>query len=70
MDATSILRLALTVLVDRLILILSLGMACGLSCWSMWGPDWSRVATLGIFVLFSLLVVRRDRSEGSSKTTA
>jgi hypothetical protein len=58
MDAVSVIRLALAVLSERLISILALGMACGLSCWVMYAPTWDRVATLGIFVLFAYLVIR------------
>jgi hypothetical protein len=62
MDAVALVRLALSVITERLIAILSLTMACGLSCWVMWGPEWERVATLGIFVLFSYLLVRNKES--------
>jgi len=73
MDAFAIVRLALSVLTDRLISILALCMACGLSCWVMYIPTWDRVVTLGIFVLYSYLVIRTKESshaprEEESKT--
>jgi len=37
---------------------LALAMSCGLACYTMWAGDWTRVATLGIFVLFAYLVVQ------------
>ena len=58
MDAIGLIKIALSVLTDRLIVILALCMSCGLACWVMWGPSWERVVTLTIFVIFSYLVVR------------
>lgn len=58
MDAVSVIRLALSVLTERVISILALGMACGLACWVMYTPTWDRVVTLGIFVLFAYLVIK------------
>lgn len=58
MDAIALIRIALSVLTDRLIVILALLMSCGLACWVMWGPTWERVVTLTIFVIFSYLIVR------------
>lgn len=71
MDATVIIRLALEVISDRLITILALLTSCGLACWVMWEPDWERVTTLAIYVIFSHLTVRlkEKRNEESSSTT-
>jgi len=45
-------------------------MSCGLACWVMWGPEWDRVATLGIFVLFSYLVITvKERNNARSNET-
>lgn len=57
MDAVSVLRLALRVLSDRVIVITGLVMSCFLSAWVMYEPSWHRVAALGIFSLLTLLVV-------------
>lgn len=57
MEAVSVLRLALRVLSDRVIVITGLVMACFLSAWVMYEPSWHRVAALGIFSLLTLLVV-------------
>ena len=65
MDASIIafIRLGLEVISDRLITILALAMSCGLACYTMWVGDWTRVATLAIFVVFSYLVVQtKERS--------
>lgn len=56
-----VIRLALEVITDRLITILGLSMSCGLACWTMWGPDWERVTTLAIFVIFTYLVIKKDQ---------
>ncbi len=57
MDATSVIRLALEVISDRLISVLALLTSCGLGCWTMWGPQWERVVTLAIYVFFAYLLV-------------
>jgi hypothetical protein len=57
MDAASVIRLALEVISDRLITVLALLTSCGLGCWTMWGPQWERVATLAIYVFFAYLLV-------------
>ena len=70
MDASLIkfVRIALEVLSDRLVTILALAMSCGLACYTMWAGDWTRVATLGIFVLFAYLVVQtKERSHGNKE---
>ena len=51
-------RLALEVISDRLVTLFGLSMSFALGCWTMWGPEWERVATLAIFVVFAYLTVR------------
>ena len=70
MDASIIafIRLALEVISDRLITILALAMSCGLACYTMWVGDWTRVATLAIFVVFSYLVIQtKERNYAKSQ---
>jgi hypothetical protein len=70
MDATAIIRLALEVISNRLITILALLTSCGLACWVMWGPDWERVTTLAIYVIFSHLTVRtKEKSNAQSQAS-
>jgi hypothetical protein len=65
MDATSIIRLALAVISDRLITIAALLTSFGLGCWTMWGMGWERVTTLGIYVIFAyLLVTAKEKPNG------
>lgn len=66
MDAVAVIRIALSVITGRLIVILALSMSCALACWCMWGPTWERVVTLLIFVVFSYLVTR-TRENGTEK---
>jgi hypothetical protein len=57
MDSVALVRLALTVISDRLITILAL-IASSIMCgWAMWWPTWERVTILAIFVVFSYFVV-------------
>lgn len=68
-DFVKILNLAIRVLSDRLITLLALLTSFALGCWTMWGPMWERVVTLGIFVVFAYLIVyskERSRREDSS----
>ena len=68
-DSLKIVTLALKVLSERLLSLLSLLTSFALGCWTMWGPVWERVVTLGIFVVFAYLLVyskERDRREDNS----
>jgi len=70
MDATSIIRLALGVISDRLITIAALLTSFGLGCWTMWGMGWERVTTLGIYVIFAyLLVTAKEKSNEVPRNT-
>lgn len=69
MDPLRLVRLALAVVSDRLISVLALVMACGLSCWSMWGPSPERIATLAIFVSFAYLVARVPKEKNHESET-
>ena len=72
MDAIQLVRLALNVVSERVITILGLSMSFALACWTMWGPEWDRVVTLGIFILFSYLVIistKRGSSNGRETET-
>ena len=72
MDATSIIRLALGVISDRLITILALLTSCGLTSYTLWAGGWERVATLAIFVIFAYLTVssKEKRHESRQETSA
>jgi len=65
MDGIQIIKVALAIITDRLISILALLTSFALGCWTMSEPEWTRVATLGIFVVFSFLLVNiKERSNG------
>lgn len=58
------LRLALEVISDRLLTILSLLMTFVLSCWTMNSPTLERLGMSAFFALFSYLIVRtKERKE-------
>jgi hypothetical protein len=70
MDATSIIRLALGVISDRLITIAALLTSFGLGCWVMYGMGWERVTTLAIYVIFAyLLVTVKEKSNEVPRNT-
>jgi len=57
-------RLALEVVSDRLLTILSLLMTFVLSCWTMSTPTLERLGMSAFFALFSYLIVRtKERKE-------
>ena len=70
MDATAVVRIALGVISDRLITILALLTSFGLGCWTMWGPTWERVATLGIYVVFCYLTICAKEYKNEEPTPA
>ena len=66
MDATSVIRIALSVISDRLVVILAL-LANSIMCgWVMWGEGWERVAALAIFSIFSYLLVKAKESKNGA----
>ena len=68
MDATSIIRLALGVISDRLITIAALLTSFGLGCWTMYGMGWERVTSLAIYVIFAyLLVTAKEKSNAEPR---
>jgi len=70
MDATTVVRIALGVISDRLITIAALLTSFGLGCWTMWGLGWERVSALAIYVIFAYLVVTaKEKSNGKLSTS-
>ena len=68
MEATSVIRIALQVISDRLITILAL-IASSIMCgWTMWGMGWERVTALAIFSVFAYLLVRNKEKPNESQT--
>lgn len=57
-------RIGLTVITERLILIMCLMMSFGLACWAMYDPETNRLITLGLFaILVYLPLMLRERKE-------
>jgi len=69
MDAISVVRIALDVICQRLLVILSLGLSFGLACWVMYAPGWERLATMAFFAIFSYLIinVKERNSDGQAQ---
>jgi hypothetical protein len=57
MDAVRVVRIALSVLASRMLVLFGLVMACFLAGWVMYQPSWERVAALAIFTVFGYFVV-------------
>lgn len=52
MDALlKILRVALTVLTERLLTLIALWMTFGMACWAMYAPTYQRLGMAGFFAL-------------------
>lgn len=64
MDAVRVVRIALSVLANRMLVLSGLVMACFLAGWVMYQPSWERVAALAIFTVFGYFVVpNRERKD-------
>lgn len=61
-----ILSLALGVVTDRLVTVISLGMTFALATWIMNNPDWVRFATFGFFATTVFLpCLFKERQNGN-----
>jgi len=71
MDAIGVIRLALRVLTDRLIVLLALCMDCGMTIYTIYFGDWQRITALALFLLFTLLLTRikgaKDEASSASE---
>lgn len=66
MDALKLLRLALTVLTDRLLTMLSLLMTFALAVWVMQEPLWERMAMCAFFAVAVFLpCLMKERKSAS-----
>ena len=63
MDSIALVNLALKVVSERLILIMTQVMCFVLAIWVMQGQSWQQVLTLLIFVIFSYLIIRNRDSK-------
>jgi hypothetical protein len=57
MNVIAFVRLALNVIMGRLLVILALFLSFGLACWVMYAPGWERLATMAFFSIFSYLCI-------------
>lgn len=69
MDVIAVVRLALSVLNDRLLVILTLGLSFSLACWTMWEPRWERMCTMAFFSIFSYALLNRSMPNAIQKTS-
>lgn len=65
-----IVSIALGVITDRLLTLVSLGMTFGLATWIMNQPDWTRFATFAFFAIAVFLpcIFKERRNESVSKS--
>lgn len=57
MNVIAFVRLALDVMLGRLLVILAMFLSFGLACWVMYAPNWERLATMAFFAIFSYLCI-------------
>jgi len=57
MDGIALVRLALNVITDRLLIILALALSFTLACWAMWNPRWETLTVMAFFCMFSYLAI-------------
>jgi hypothetical protein len=71
MEAIALIRLALKIISDRLLVIVALALSFTLSCWAMYDPRWERLATMAFFSIFSYLVINvRDKGKPFADQTS
>jgi hypothetical protein len=64
MEAVQVVRIALNVITDRLLVILALGLSFSLACWTMYFPIWERMGTMAFFSIFSYLIINiKERNQ-------
>jgi len=68
MDAITLVRVALDVVCQRLLIILALGLSFGLACWVCYEPAWERLVVMAFFSIFSYLCI--NIKEGSQNAKA
>jgi hypothetical protein len=57
MEAVALVRLALNIITDRLLVILALALSFTLACWAMWNPRWETLTVMAFFSMFSYLAI-------------
>ena len=68
MDAVTVIRLALKVISDRLLVILALALSFSLACWTMYDPQLERLGTMAFFSIFSYLLLNTRKRETNEST--
>ena len=63
MDNIALIRIALQVLSDKVLTIISLMMVFGLSCWTMYEPTLERLGMSAFFALFSFCVLNTKEKD-------
>ena len=68
MDGIALVRLALNIITERLLVVFILLLSFFLCCWVMYDPNWERLAVSFFFSMFSYLVVNsKERYKNESK---
>lgn len=67
MDAIQLVRLALNVISERLLVIFALLLNFGVTCWTLWGLMWERLVAMAVFALFSYLLIKMERKNARSE---
>jgi hypothetical protein len=68
MEAIALIRLALKVISDRLLVILALALSFSLACWTMYDPQLERLGTMAFFSIFSYLLLNTRKRETNEST--
>jgi hypothetical protein len=71
MNVIAFVRLALEVMMGRVLVILSLFLSFGLACWVMYEPGWERLTTMAFFSIFSYLCINiKERIQDAQSKTS
>jgi len=59
LDGIALVRLALNIITERLLIIFILLLSFFLCCWTMYDPSWERLAVSFFFSMFSYLAINQ-----------
>ena len=69
MNVIAFVRLALSIVMGRLLVILALFLSFGLACWVMYAPGWERLTAMAFFSVFSYLCINIKERVQNAETS-
>jgi hypothetical protein len=70
MDGIAIVRIALAVISQRLLIVFILALSFALGCWVMYLPSWERLTAMAFFCIYSYLCIYTQERIENGKAQA